>query len=307
MFEFLDKLAHAPLWVPCLAICEYFLAIFILKSYGKLRLDTSIVSLAEAAYHIVILLLNATVSIIMGKAAVHLLKSGNSLYCADVFSTGLNLFFFVKFLECLDAVFLVLRKKPTGTLLFWHRSSSLLLVYFVLNRQLQFAWMSCFAVSFVQIFLSWVATVRAYDLQKEIWQQSWRMVWKGRLQLLQIVVALGALASAAPWVWLDYHASQPDATPSPCGGALVDWLVFFFVWASYLVLYLDQYWRSAVLDDPTRAVLRKAKALRLEGVNSGDSDDEEELAKEESLSYGAPPASAAATGHDEISEVKKDQ
>jgi len=150
--------------------------------------------------------------------------TGNDFWDARMMLWGL-VFYYSKFYELIDTVFLAVRKRELSLLHVFHHILLILAGYLQVLYEMYFGWITACINAFVHIFMYYYFAMQCLD--RRIW-------WKEWLTTLQIIQFFVDSASSLPFLYFYF-------TGAPCRGHLGAWLIANLGALSLIFLFVDFY------------------------------------------------------------------
>ncbi|KAL1978697.1 hypothetical protein VTN31DRAFT_1556 [Thermomyces dupontii] len=165
--------------------------------------------------------------------------------------------YLTKYVELLDTVFLVLKKKPLTFLHTYHHGATVFLCYTQLRGKTPVSWVPITLNLTVHVVMYW------YYFQSARGVRIWWKEWITRLQIIQFILDLGFIYFAT---W-DYYADEfgfDNLHIGKCEGDLPAAITGCVTLSSYLVLFISFY--ISTYRKPS------SKSRKANGVKSGSKD-----------------------------------
>jgi len=142
-------------------------------------------------------------------------------------------FYWSKYYELLDTVFLALRKKPLTLLHLFHHVLVVTMCWVQIQAEMYFGWITGFLNTFVHVFMYYYFAMQILGVN--IW-------WKKYLTRAQIIQFYIDCSTSLPWI-LFYLAGWP------CRGQLSAWLIANIGGICLIVLFMNFYQTTYRPDD----------------------------------------------------------
>eukprot|EP01102_Stenamoeba_stenopodia_P000001 TRINITY_DN0_c0_g1_i1.p1 TRINITY_DN0_c0_g1~~TRINITY_DN0_c0_g1_i1.p1 ORF type:complete len:276 (+),score=62.92 TRINITY_DN0_c0_g1_i1:126-953(+) len=173
-----------------------------------------------------------------------------ALYCDSMkqFNSRLcwwtYIFLFSKVYEFLDTIFLVLKKKHIQFLHIYHHAITLYVVWVCLDHKAPYGWILEITNSFIHIFMYLYYTLATFNIQP------W---WKRYLTMFQIIQFVLDLTGITAWAVGVYFLGYK------CDGTFYSFFLTGFVLITFLILFLQFYFRSYKASQQRRREAAAAK------------------------------------------------
>ncbi|KAL4081334.1 GNS1/SUR4 family-domain-containing protein [Scleroderma yunnanense] len=170
--------------------------------------------------------------------------------------------YLIRYYEFIDTVFLALRKKPLTFLHVYHHSATAVLSFVQLNGRATVCWVAALLNLGIHAIMYYYYFATAGGA---------RFWWKKHLTTLQIIQFIIILATAAfaGWNLVAYNWLPMVPHFGNCAGQLSTGLIGAAVIASYLLLFVDFFYRTYLKKAQAKVSHSTTTRAKMDGVSSG--------------------------------------